>query len=51
MTGQVALVHEQGQEFAILAVKNSVIPRPRLREGMGSCRGESFRLVDQARQQ
>jgi hypothetical protein len=28
MNGEVALVHEQGQDFAILAVKDSVINSP-----------------------
>jgi hypothetical protein len=34
MQGEVALVHEQGQDFAILAVKSNVIPSPRLRDAM-----------------
>jgi hypothetical protein len=34
MKGEVALVKEQGQEFAILAVKNDVITNPTLREEM-----------------
>lgn len=34
MRGQVALVRQQGQDFAILAVKNNVISSPRLREEM-----------------
>jgi hypothetical protein len=34
MKGEVALVHEQGQDFAILAVKNSVVSNPQLREEM-----------------
>jgi len=34
MQGEVALVHEQGQDFAILAVKNNVIPSPPLRDEM-----------------
>lgn len=34
MKGEVALVHEQGQDFAILAVKNNVVSSPRLREEM-----------------
>lgn len=32
MTGEVALVHEQGQDFAILAVKDNVITSPTKRE-------------------
>jgi hypothetical protein len=32
--GQVALVHEQGQDFAVLMVKNSVITNPTLRQEM-----------------
>ena len=32
MTGEVALVHEQGQDFAILVVKNSVISSPQRRQ-------------------
>jgi hypothetical protein len=34
MRGQVALVHEQGQDFAILAVKGSVISSSQQREEM-----------------
>jgi hypothetical protein len=34
MKGEVALVHEQGQDFAILAVKSNVISSPQLREEM-----------------
>jgi hypothetical protein len=34
MQGEVALVHEQGQDFAILAVKNRVIVDPHTREEM-----------------
>jgi hypothetical protein len=34
MSGEVALVKEQGQDFAILAVKNNVITNPTLREEM-----------------
>ncbi|HEX4670534.1 MAG TPA: hypothetical protein VH275_11250 [Solirubrobacterales bacterium] len=34
MEGEVALVHEQGQDLAILAVKASVIGNPGLREEM-----------------
>lgn len=34
MSGEVALVKEQGQDFAILAVKNNVITSPTLREEM-----------------
>jgi hypothetical protein len=32
--GQVALVHEQGQDFAVLMVQNSVITNPTLRQEM-----------------
>jgi hypothetical protein len=32
MRGQVALVHEQGQDFAILAVRASAVSDPRQRE-------------------
>jgi hypothetical protein len=34
MQGEVALVKEQGQDFAILAVKNNVISDPGLRQEM-----------------
>lgn len=34
MDGEIALVHEQGQDFAILAVKTSVISNPSQREEM-----------------
>ena len=34
MKGEVALVHEQGQNFAILVVKNSVISNPQARQEM-----------------
>jgi hypothetical protein len=34
MQGEVALIHEQGQDFAILAVKNNVISSPSLRQEM-----------------
>jgi hypothetical protein len=34
MKGKVALVHEQGQDFAVLIVKNSVISSPQRREEM-----------------
>jgi hypothetical protein len=36
MNGEVALVKEQGQEFAILAVKNNVISNPTLRQEMAA---------------
>jgi hypothetical protein len=34
MSGEVALVKEQGQDFAILAVKNNVVANPQLRQEM-----------------
>ncbi len=34
MQGEVALVHEQGQDFAILAVKSNVISNPHLCQEM-----------------
>jgi hypothetical protein len=34
MKGEVALVHEQGQDFAILVVKNSVVSNPQRRREM-----------------
>jgi hypothetical protein len=42
MTGEVALVHEQGQDFAILAVKNTVITNPTRREEMVAWAQQEF---------
>jgi hypothetical protein len=36
MQGEVALVHEQGQDFAILAVKNQAISSHRTRKSLSS---------------
>jgi hypothetical protein len=42
MKGEVALVHEQGQDFAILAVKSNVISSPQLREEMAAFGRQEF---------
>lgn len=42
MRGQVALVHEQGQDFANLAVKGSVISNPQERENMTAFGRQEF---------
>lgn len=42
MNGEVALVHEQGQNFALLAVKNSVISSPQLCQEMSSFGRQEF---------
>lgn len=44
MKGEVALVHEQGQDFAILAVKSNVISNPQLREEMVAFGQQEFGL-------
>lgn len=42
MHGEVALVRERGQEFAVLAVRDSVINDPRQREEMRQFGEEQF---------
>jgi hypothetical protein len=42
MRGEVALVNEQGQDFAILAVKNNVVSNPQLRQEMTAFGEQEF---------
>ena len=42
MNGEVALVHEQGQDFAILVVKDSVINSPQRRQEMSDFGFQEF---------
>lgn len=44
MRGQVALVHEQGQDFAVLLVQDHVVASPHLREEMMSFGEAQFGL-------
>jgi hypothetical protein len=36
MKGEIALIHEQGQDFAILVVKNGVISSPQRRQELSN---------------